>query len=479
MARTGRKRRGSTVRGVLTYGLTRPLDGRGDGPVALRRLLQQVRNRTVPALGPEESDAPAWLARIVVGVRLAAITSVALLVALGPPWVRQHVGAVMVVLAVGFAYSIAMLVRPRLEIRRTRYTWLVTTVDSTVTLMIIALTGGASSPAVAILPLLVVSVSARSRAMVSVGIMAVIAAVYAVIALVPGRHDRGQLAPVLQATWWPPYLVMTTVLAAALAAVSEREQRSRILAVAAAEAERTSAEEERDLRARLLESYRSQQDGLRVLLHEFRTPLASLEALGTALADKSSPMSNSDRELTIRLENDHIRHLNEMLGGLGDVASSWRPTFSLGRVRGIDLRELIRAAADSVDLREPRLSVTIADDVDSVHADAQGLRRVLTNLLENASRHGWGQPVEVVCSTDGGELVISVLDRGPGVAPESLGMLTAKFVSVGDRRGTAGLGLWIVQQILDATGGRLLFAERPGGGLVATVRMPLASASIG
>ena len=68
----------------------------------------------------------------------------------------------------------------------------------------------------------------------------------------------------------------------------------------------------------------------------------------------------------------------------------------------------------------------------------------------------------------------AVADRGPGVPAESLGELTTKYVSVGGQRGTAGLGLWIVQQIAEAMGGRVDFAARDGGGLVATFRAPIA-----
>lgn len=121
----------------------------------------------------------------------------------------------------------------------------------------------------------------------------------------------------------------------------------------------------------------------------------------------------------------------------------------------------------------PRLRLTVTGDVGAVPINAQGVRRVLTNLLENASRHGRGAPVDVTCARADGELVIAVLDRGPGIPTESLGELTAKYVSAGGQRGTAGLGLWIVHQIVEALGGRVDFTAREGGGLVATFRAPL------
>ncbi len=71
-------------------------------------------------------------------------------------------------------------------------------------------------------------------------------------------------------------------------------------------------------------------------------------------------------------------------------------------------------------------------------------------------------------------MVLTVADRGPGMPADGLGQLTTKYVSVGGQRGTAGLGLWIVQQIVEAMGGRVDFSARDGGGLLATCRAPVA-----
>jgi signal transduction histidine kinase len=126
-----------------------------------------------------------------------------------------------------------------------------------------------------------------------------------------------------------------------------------------------------------------------------------------------------------------------------------------------------------VGLTPPRLQLAATAEISAVAINAQGLRRILTNLLENATRHGRDAPVDVTCGRNGNDLVIAVADRGPGIRDEDLGELTAKYVSVGGQRGTAGLGLWIVQQIAEAMGGRVNFTARDGGGLVATFRVPL------
>lgn len=413
------------------------------------------------------------LAHLVVAVRVAVVVSIIVLVAVGPHWLRAQLAGAAVVLGVALGYAVALMFRPRLEIRRTRYSWLVTASDAALTLAVIALTGGPSSPVVAVLVMVVIASAARLSFPQTVLVAAAVGVGYIGVALWAGAGTAATVPRPLLGVWWALLLVFVALLGGGLSLLVEREQRSRMRLLVEAEAEHAAAEEERDLRARLLRSYESQQEGLQVLLHEFRTPVASLEALAGALTDGASPMEPADRDAAIALAGRHARHLNDMLDALADVALSRRPTFSPGRLRCVDVAALIGEAADAAGLTSARLEVAVTGDVSAVDIDAQGLRRVLTNLLENAARHGRGLPIDVTCARTDTNLTISVADRGPGVPAESLGNLTAKFVSLGGQRGTAGLGLWIVQQIVEALGGSLRFSARAGGGLVATFTLPL------
>lgn len=410
------------------------------------------------------------LARTVVAVRAAVVISIAVLLAAGPGWIRQHAPVTITVLTAAMVYSIVLLANAHLEVRRTRYSWLITGLDSLFTLALIVLTGGLHSPVASVLVMVVIASAARLSFLETLVLAALLGAGYAAVALRP--IPEVSLTPVLQAGWSALYLAFVAILTAGLSSLAEREHRSKIRALVEAEAEHAAAEEERDLRARLLRSYQAQQDGLQVLLHEFRTPIASLEALTEALT-APEPMSGTERDTGLALAGRHVRHLSDMLDALSDVALSRRPTFSAGRIRRVDLVALITEAADAAGLAAPRLQLTVTGDVGAIHVNAQGLRRVLTNLLENAARHGRDAPVDVTCARRDDELVVEVLDRGPGIGTENIGELTAKFVSVGGQRGTAGLGLWIVQQIVEAMGGRVDFATRAGGGLVATLRVPI------
>lgn len=411
------------------------------------------------------------LARVVVSVRVVVVLSVIVMAALGPDWMRRQPVALAVVLAGTLAYAAVVMARPNLEVRRTRYAWLVSLLDTGFSLVIIGLTGGVDSPVVAALTLVVIASAARLTLGECLGLAGLAGLGYVVVVLVsPAGGGSGLAAPV-QGLWWALYLVFIALLSGALSVLLEREHQSRVTALVEAEAEHAAAEEERDLRTRLLRSYEAQQEGLQVLLHEFRTPVASLDALTAALV--SSEMGSTDRDAALKLAGRHARHLADMLDALADVNLSRQPAFSSGRVRRIDLAELIGEAGDAAGIRPPRLQISISGETSAIQVDAQGLRRVLTNLLENAARHGRGLPIDVVCECGDGQLSVAVCDRGPGVPQEDLGQLTTKFVSLSDRHGTAGLGLWIVAEIVDALGGTLRFTARDEGGLTASFTIPV------
>ncbi|ORB32076.1 sensor histidine kinase [Mycolicibacterium parafortuitum] len=404
------------------------------------------------------------LARVVVAVRFAVVVSIAVLVAFGPDWLSAHAAGTAAVLVAALLYAVVLMTRPRYEVRRTRFAWLVSVFDAAFTLALIALTGGASSPVASVLALVVIASAARLPLRECLLLSGLVGAGYVVIVLTVGSTGT-VLTPWAIGLWWALYVVFIALLSGGLSRLLEHEHQSHVRALVEAEAEHAAAEEERDLRARLLRSYEAQQEGLKVLLHEFRTPVASLDALTAAAPDN---------EATTELIRRHARHLSDMLDALSDVSLSRRPAFSTGRVRTVDLADLITEAADAAGIEPARLRVVVTGATAAIRLDAQGLRRVLTNLLENAARHGRGLPIEVDCTRTADLLSVSVLDRGPGVPQDEIGAITGKFVSLSDRRGTAGLGLWIVAQIVDALGGTLAFSARDGGGLAASFTVPVA-----
>lgn len=105
----------------------------------------------------------------------------------------------------------------------------------------------------------------------------------------------------------------------------------------------------------------------------------------------------------------------------------------------------------------------------------QALRRILTNLIDNAIKFGGDVQVAVSRAPDG-DLAIAVLDRGPGIPEAELERVMQPFyrLETSRNRGTGGtgLGLAIAQQLAQALGGHLALSNRRGGGLQATLTLP-------
>jgi signal transduction histidine kinase len=105
----------------------------------------------------------------------------------------------------------------------------------------------------------------------------------------------------------------------------------------------------------------------------------------------------------------------------------------------------------------------------------QALRRILTNLIDNALKFG-GDVSVAVDRTQDGQLSIAVRDRGPGIPDAELERVLQPFyrLEASRNRGTGGtgLGLAIAQQLANALGGKLALANRTEGGLEARLTLP-------
>jgi len=114
----------------------------------------------------------------------------------------------------------------------------------------------------------------------------------------------------------------------------------------------------------------------------------------------------------------------------------------------------------------------------SVTTRPHALRRVITNLVDNALK--FGSDVEIEVSREAPQRYsIAVLDRGPGIAPDERQAVLQPFYRIDNSRnrdtGGTGLGLAIAQQLTLALGGTLTLAERDGGGLAVRLSLPLAA----
>ena len=152
--------------------------------------------------------------------------------------------------------------------------------------------------------------------------------------------------------------------------------------------------------------------------------------------------------------------------------------------------DFARAAAQGEAVQEVNLAALLRDlvaDAGAGHATLTApesvfltlrptaIRRALRNLIDNALRYG--TRAEVALVRQGGEAVITIADHGPGLPEDQLEAVFEPFVrgeaSRSRATGGVGLGLAIARSIARAQGGEVTLANRPEGGLLATLRLPL------
>ena len=131
--------------------------------------------------------------------------------------------------------------------------------------------------------------------------------------------------------------------------------------------------------------------------------------------------------------------------------------------RPCDVTQLTHRVVDSVRAGAPHsISYSAPDDLPTVWADPDKFTQVLTNVLENAIRHG-SEPVSVTATATGDLVTVQVDDSGEGISPEIRQRAFTKFWTTG-QRGGSGLGLYLVNGLVRAHGGTVTIGEAPGGG---------------
>lgn len=214
--------------------------------------------------------------------------------------------------------------------------------------------------------------------------------------------------------------------------------------------------------------------------HELRTPLASIRGYAELFRLGPARDARALERAMARIESDAAR-MGVLVDGLLALArldhlpESERSLVDIGEIAG-------QAIADARAMAPERQIWLKSDGTIEVLGDADGLRRVLANLLSNALTHTPADgPIEVTVMRDRGEAVIEVTDHGPGLRSGTEEQVFERFWRAEGSRshaaGGSGLGLSIVREIVLAHEGAVQAANRPDGGAVFTVRLPAAPLS--
>ena len=211
--------------------------------------------------------------------------------------------------------------------------------------------------------------------------------------------------------------------------------------------------------------------------HDLRTPLAAITGSSSSLLQNGESLPESTRKDLLENIHDEAERLERLVSKLlemtklesGAIRPNKEPNHP-GEVIGSAIARLEKK------LEGRALTTHIQSDLPLVPMDSLLIEQVLVNLIDNSLKYTPPQsPIEISAKEEKGQLVVEVVDRGPGLPEEDLGHLFDKFYRgpQDGRTSGAGLGLSICKGFVQIHGGTITAQNRPGGGALFRLTLPL------
>ncbi len=205
-----------------------------------------------------------------------------------------------------------------------------------------------------------------------------------------------------------------------------------------------------------------------MIYHDLRAPLAnvnySLEALGGMLPEDVDPAAISIIEVASR-STGRIQRLTSSLLDIQKLEAGQ----ALAKLAPTKLDDLIQEAVEIVrpiaEGKKQSIEVKLQDNPPLVHVDAEMIRRVLINLIENAVKFNAKEGVITIegAATES-KTLISIQDQGPGIAPEDHQDIFNKYARLSSQAQGFGLGLAFCRLAIEAHGGKIWVESAPNEG---------------
>lgn len=264
-----------------------------------------------------------------------------------------------------------------------------------------------------------------------------------------------------------------------------------------------AAEQLRRANDELQELNRLKSDFIAIVSHELRTPLASIIGYVDLMLDEETGPLNEEQGQYLGIIERNAERLSRLINDILDISRIEAGRIDLA-MAPLDMAEIVK---ETVVTMQPQaqakgieMTVSMAEGLPLIKGDPDRIRQVLVNLLGNAIKftpQGSWVEIRSQCLTAGEQppppgpelatasdwLLVSVTDTGMGIATEELDRIFDKFYQAGgfaDRRvGGSGLGLSIVQGIVEAHGG-LIWAQSAGEnqGSTFTFALPVVEAPV-
>jgi two-component system sensor histidine kinase KdpD len=216
---------------------------------------------------------------------------------------------------------------------------------------------------------------------------------------------------------------------------------------------------------------------LNSISHDLRTPLVSIKGALSSLVDENILLDENASRSLIETASEETDRLNRLVGNLLDMTRLESGAMRIKK-EACDIQDLIGAALHDLNdrLDDRPININIPEELPLIPLDFVLIERVLVNVIDNAMKYSPpDSPIEIHAQLAGAFLEMAVADHGSGIPPEDLKRIFDKFYRVQrpDNVGGTGLGLSISKGIVEAHGGFISAENRPEGGTIITVSLPI------
>lgn len=235
------------------------------------------------------------------------------------------------------------------------------------------------------------------------------------------------------------------------------------------------AETINEMSSKISQNEKMQAEFISQLSHELRTPLTVINGWSeTLLADETM---DADTRQGMKIISREAKRLTEMVVELLDFTRMQDGRMTLN----VEMTDLRSEFEDTVYMYSSRLALDgmILEYIDSdldipeIPCDAQRLRQVFLNILDNAAKHGGsGKRIEASMDYRNDYVIISIRDFGPGIPEDEIPLVKKKFYKGSSSARGTGIGLAVCDEIVQLHGGDLILENADGGGTLVTVKLP-------
>jgi two-component system phosphate regulon sensor histidine kinase PhoR len=224
------------------------------------------------------------------------------------------------------------------------------------------------------------------------------------------------------------------------------------------------------------------EDFLRLVSHDLRSPLVGIGGFAQVLLRQfeKAGASEADRKY-LKFIAVGAERMTAIIQDLVDLVQLEGEQAEI-RAQAVALSDFVRDYLEraAVTMDVGRVITDLPAGLPPVASDPSRLERILTNLLSNALKYSPCEaPVHLAAERAGGEVLVSVTDEGPGIAPEDLPRLFDRFYrcKTARKREGLGLGLYIAKMLVEAQGGRIWVDSEPEKGSAFRFTLPVAGGS--